>query len=96
LPLDFHQSILIIGECKAWTLQRPFFSLRHEYALVRMLRNLKTGQLAQLDCPEEVPAVIWTHIKDCLSADVQARPTANILLANFQTLFACSGVFDHK
>jgi hypothetical protein len=66
-----------------WTLRRPFYDMRDEYQLIIMLRQLKMGQLAQLDQPVEVPEGVRTLLQDCLSIKPQARPTAKELLATF-------------
>jgi hypothetical protein len=66
-----------------WTLKRPFYDMRDEYELVITLRQLKMGQLAQLDRPVEVPEGVWTPLQDSLSIKPQARPTAKELLATF-------------
>ncbi|KIM71810.1 hypothetical protein PILCRDRAFT_16705 [Piloderma croceum F 1598] len=78
---DVYEAALTIAQM--WTLRRPFYNMRDEYALIIMLRQLKMGQLAQLDQPEEVPAGVWTILQDCLSLEPQARPTAEELLARF-------------
>ena len=64
-----------------WTLRRPFYAMRDEFELIRTLRELKSGRLAQLDRPEKVPEVVWVLLQDCLSIEPQARPTAQELLA---------------
>jgi hypothetical protein len=69
-----------------WTLRRPFYSMRNEYELIRTLRMLKSGQLAQLEQPEEVPAPVWAILRDCLKVEPQARPTTDMLLAGFEAL----------
>jgi hypothetical protein len=69
-----------------WTLRRPFYGMRDEYELIRTLRKLKTGQLAQLERPDGVPASVWAVLQDCLSVEQQVRPTAEMLLARFDAL----------
>ena len=59
--------------------------MRNEYELIRMLRKLKTGQLAQIDRPEGVPVPVWTILQDCLAVDPHARPTARYLLSSIET-----------
>jgi hypothetical protein len=69
-----------------WTLRRPFYSIQNVYELIRTLRKLKSGQLAQLEQPEGVPASVWAILRDCLKVEPQARPTTDMLLAGFEAL----------
>jgi hypothetical protein len=62
--------------------------MRDEFELIGTLHKLKTGQLAQLGRPEEVPVIVWALFQNCLSIDPLARPTAEILLTSFEESLA--------
>jgi hypothetical protein len=51
-----------------------------------MLRTVATDELEALALPEEVPPRVSAVLRDCLSRDPQARPTAETLLASFEAL----------
>jgi len=84
LPADIYGVALTIMQM--WTLRRPFYGMRDEYELIRTLRKLKTGQLAQLERPDGVPASVWAVLQDCMKVEQQVRPTAEMLLARFYAL----------
>ena len=77
---------LIVGTKQLWTLRRPFAHLRDKYRFILMLRTLRTGNLAGVALPEEVPVHVAAVLRDCLNDDPQARPTAGKLLARLETL----------
>lgn len=46
---------------------------------------LKTG-VAQIR-PAAVPEIVWDAVKDCLSVDSNARPTAEVMSEKFEKLY---------
>jgi serine/threonine protein kinase len=83
-PADIYATALTIMQM--WTLQRPFYHIRHPYKLITTLQNLKSGELAGFERPNEVPADVWAVLHDCLSVSPQSRPTAAIVLGRFEAL----------
>ena len=73
-------------------MRRPFYDMRNEYEFVLKLRELKAGQPAQVDRPEDVPVLVWSLLQDCLMTEPHARPTAEALLVGFEGLFPSEAV----
>ena len=71
-----------------WTLLPPFAHVRRDLGVVVMLKAFADGTIARLDCPDKVPAAVWSVIEDCLSADPALRPSASVLLSRLENIRA--------